>query len=234
MKALAALALLSVAEPLAAQAAQCRVPAKLTVPMVRPDGPARRMAVTGYTLALSWSPEFCRSRDRPSDGAQCSGRDGRFGLVVHGLWPEGAGGWPQWCAPPRLLSAREARRNFCMMPSARLQATEWAKHGACMVRTPESYFKVTRILYGSLRMPDLVQLSREPGLNVGELRRRFVASNDGWRAEAVGVKLNRRGWLEEVRLCYDKRFRPTRCNDSQLGASDRTWLKIWRGPSAVP
>ena len=50
----------------AAQAYQCRVPARVAVPDVRPDGPARRMPVTGYVLALSWAPEFCRG----ANGAQ--------------------------------------------------------------------------------------------------------------------------------------------------------------------
>lgn len=57
-----ALALLAGSAPLSAQAYQCRVPDKITVPQVRPDGPVRRTAVTGYTLALSWSPEFCKGR----------------------------------------------------------------------------------------------------------------------------------------------------------------------------
>ena len=41
---------------------------------------------------------------------------------------------------------------------------------------------------------------------------RFAAANPGWRADAVGVKLNERGWLEELRLCYGRDFMPERCN----------------------
>ena len=91
--------------PALAQAYQCRVPVALAAPKVTPDGPQRQSAVTGYTLSLSWSPEYCRGREsRATDHQQCSGRGGSFGMVVHGLWPEGARSWPQWCAartPPR-------------------------------------------------------------------------------------------------------------------------------------
>jgi len=43
------------------------------------------------------------------------------------------------------------------------------------------------------------------------------------------VKLNEGGWLEEVRLCYAKSFRPVRCTPSRWGAKDRAAAKIWRG-----
>lgn len=99
-----AMALLGAGSTAHAQAYQCRIPQTLPViaPPV-PDGPVRRMPVTAYTLALSWSPEYCRGREnRPADHFQCSGRNGRFGLVLHGLWPEGGEGrWPQWCPTPR-------------------------------------------------------------------------------------------------------------------------------------
>ena len=136
----ATLLLLGLATPVHAQAYQCRVPLQIAVPRIVPDGPARTMPVTGYTLALSWAPEFCKPREGDRRHAmQCSGRNGRFGMVVHGLWPEARQGWPQWCPTSRRLSSAEARRNLCMSPSAGLLARQWAKHGACMVRRPETY-----------------------------------------------------------------------------------------------
>ncbi|MFX8949768.1 hypothetical protein ABTM92_19760, partial [Acinetobacter baumannii] len=86
-----------------------------------PDGPQRlptgQSAITGYTLALSWSPEFCNAhRNDPASAQQCSGRGGRFGFILHGLWPEGSGGqWPQWCAAA-LPSAEALRRAMCLTP----------------------------------------------------------------------------------------------------------------------
>lgn len=213
-----------------AQAYQCRMPERVSVPRIAPEAGERRVPITGYTLALSWAPEFCKPREGQRRHAmQCGGRNGRFGLVVHGLWPEGRSTWPQWCRTPRSVSPVEARRNLCMMPSANLISRQWAKHGSCMARTPEGYFMATRLLHGSLRLPDYDRLSREDGLNAGRVREAFVIANPSWQREMIGVKLNQRGWLEELRLCYGKDFMPARCNARQLGARDKASVKIWRG-----
>ncbi|WP_260926252.1 ribonuclease T2 family protein [Novosphingobium sp. 9] len=215
--------------PVFAQAYQCRVPATIPTPRpVTPDGPVRRGVAVGYTLAASWSPEYCHfAHDKGS--MQCSGRQGRFGFVLHGLWPEGgAGGDPQWCGatPPSVQALRGA---LCMTPSPSLLAHEWTKHGSCMARSPEGYFRVSGILWRSLHWPDADFLSRKRGLVAGDLRDAFVAENPGWRRDAVGVVANRSGWLREVQLCTDRHFRPARCDARRFGAADGAPLKIWRG-----
>lgn len=215
-----------------AQAYQCQIPkAPVVAPRISPDGPPRRVPVTGYTLALSWSPEFCRTRkaDR-AHSRQCSGKSGLFGFILHGLWPEGSGHrYPQWCSSARHPTPETVRRQMCMMPSPRMVAHEWAKHGTCMVRKPESYFKVSRILWDSVRLPDLDRLSRKKNLTAGDLRKAFVQANPAWKVEQIGVSLNQRGWLREVRLCYGKDFMPARCDPRRLGPRDSTHLRIWRG-----
>lgn len=226
----ALLLLAGLAAPVHAQSYQCRIPKTVAVPKIAPDGPPRRARVTGYTLALSWSPEFCKGREaRGADAVQCSGHNGRFAFVVHGLWPEGGGAWPQWCANRVAPSPAEVRRNVCMMPSARMQAHEWAKHGSCMVGSPGAYFEVTRILWNGLRMPDFDRLARDPALTAGAIREAFVAANPDWPADAVGVKANSRGWLEELRLCYDRAFMPAACGPRRRGSPDSRTLSIWRG-----
>jgi ribonuclease T2 len=213
-----------------AQAYQCRAPQVASVPRITPDSPARRLPVTGYTLALSWSPEFCKPRaDDRRHAAQCSGKNGSFGLVVHGLWPESGASWPQWCSQGAPLTPAEVRGAMCMMPSERLVARQWAKHGSCMVDRPAKYLKVTRILWQSLRIPDYDRISREDALTAGRIRAAFADANPAWPENAIGVKLNGRGWLEEIRLCYGKTFRPVRCSASRLGAIDGAAAKIWRG-----
>lgn len=135
-----------------AQSYQCSAPASVAVPSVARDGPSRTSPATGYVLALSWSPEFCRTRDRsPRHARQCSGRGGSFGLIVHGLWPQAGQSWPQWCAarPVRPTGAQLARQ-MCVQPSASLAMRQWAKHGSCMVDSPDRYFRIIRILHRSL------------------------------------------------------------------------------------
>lgn len=213
-----------------AQAYQCRAPQVARVPAVTPDGPRRVLPVTGYTLALSWSPEFCKTRAAdPGHGVQCGGANGSFGLVVHGLWPESGASWPQWCEARTALTPAQVRGAMCLMPSARLVARQWAKHGSCMVRRPAQYLKVIGILRSGLRLPDYDRISREDGLTAGRIRAAFADANPGWREEAIGVKLNERGWLEEIRLCYAKSFHPARCTPTRWGAKDSAPAKIWRG-----
>lgn len=228
----AALLIAAASAPLAAQAYQCRVPqAPIAVPAVQRDGPVQQTPVTGYTLALSWSPEYCRGREAdPGNRRQCSGLDGRFGFIVHGLWPEGRPGqWPQWCPAPRAPTAAELARNLCITPSAELLAHEWAKHGSCMTRRPETYFRVTRILWNSLRWPDFDRISRQRELTAGDIRRAFSEANRGWKPEHVGLRLNERGWLREMRLCYGKDFMPTACDVARFGPGDSAPVRIWRG-----
>jgi ribonuclease T2 len=227
---LAVLLTAALAAPLSAQSYQCRMPRIASVPSVERDGPVRRMPVTGYTMALSWSPEFCKPREgRRADALQCSGDHGRFGFVLHGFWPESARSWPQWCPTRRRPTGAQIARQLCTSPSAPLVAKQWAKHGSCTGWRPATYYKVSNILFDSLRFPDFDRLSRKPDLRAGDLREWFVAANRGWRRDAIGMKANSRGWLEELRLCYDRRFRPTACDARRFGPADDHDIRIWRG-----
>jgi len=213
-----------------AQAYQCVPPASVgPLQPIRPDGPSWRTSISGYTLAVSWSPEYCR---KPEDKAsmQCSDANGRFGFVLHGLWPEARKGPPpQWCSLVPRPSPELIRRNLCMTPMPRLLAHEWAKHGSCMARTPEVYYRVSGILWRSLRWPDADRLSRQKGLTVGDLRRAFIAHNPDWRAEQIGVLVSNTGWLREIHLCYGRGFLPAACDRRRFGPPDSASLKIWRG-----
>ena len=231
-RALAVAALMALTPTAAlAQAYQCRVPdAPVSLPRIERDGPVRQMPVTGYTLALSWSPEFCRFRDdEPRHARQCGGRAGSFAFVVHGLWPDGTRGWPQWCPTRRQPSQSEVRASLCMSPDAGLIARQWAKHGSCMTRDPDVYLRVTRILWNSLRWPDFDRLSRRRGLTAGDIRTAFADANPYWDAEDVGLAVNSRGWLREMRLCYGADFMPTACDSRRYGPDDGDAVRIWRG-----
>jgi len=116
-----------------------------------------------------------------------------------------------------------------MTPSARLLAREWFKHGTCMAKRPETYFRVSAILWRSIRWPDADRLSRQEGLTVGDLRSAFVHANPGWRAASLAIDLSRNGWLRQVRLCYGRDFMPKACSHGRRGAPDTAALKIWRG-----
>jgi ribonuclease T2 len=224
--------------PVMAQAWQCQPPTNLPRPLLElaPRGEIRRASITGYVLALSWSPEFCRTRQRdPAEQIQCSGTTGDFGFIVHGLWPQGRGGNdPAWCRAEGVLSRQIIAAKICLAPSVQLLQHQWAKHGSCMARKPETYFGAAQLMFGAIDFPDMDRLSRQAekggrALNVKALAEEFARFNEGLPAEAIAVDLNRRGWLQEIRICLAKNFRPTRCGPDTRKARGTDTVKIWRG-----
>jgi ribonuclease T2 len=217
------------------QAWQCRPPASLPRPVIEvpKPGEVRRTAVDGYILALSWSPEHCKSLGKSkgkgrSSSIQCSGRIGDFGFILHGLWPEAKGpNYPQYCRKAAVLSAALLTKNICMTPDAQLMQHEWAKHGTCMARSPEAYFGAAKLLYKAIEFPDMDRLSRQ-GTNAAGLAEAFAAINDGLPAHAIRVQNNKRGWLKEVRICLGRDLKPRRCPSFVSGAPAKAEVKIWR------
>jgi ribonuclease T2 len=212
-----------------AQAQSCRVPERLSVPVVKPGSAdeTRRVPINGYVLALSWSPEFCK--DFPRDD-QCAAANGRFGFIVHGLWPQGVGGVrPQWCNAAPVPEA-VIRAQFCATPSAGLIAREWAKHGSCSGTTAADYFAASRKLFAAVRLPDMMALSRR-AIDVGGFKRLLSAANPSIKPSGVTVVTEREGdWLREIRICLTRDLRPIPCPRGQGGgAPDGAALRIWRG-----
>ena len=215
-----------------AQAWQCRAPKNLSRPALElpKPGEVRRSPVAGYTLALSWSREYCKGRENdPAMRLQCGGQIGDFGFVLHGLWPEARGPkYPQYCRSVGVLSRQVVSDNICMTPSVQLLQHEWTKHGTCMARTPEAYFGAAKLLFGAIQFPDMDRLSRKP-LNTGGLAQALADINEGLPTNAIRVKTNDRGWLQEVRICLGKDLKPLRCPGFAQGAPAKAEVKIWRG-----
>ena len=216
-----------------AQALQCTAPS--TVERPHPDlpnasQPRRLLPIGSYTLAISWAPQYCREHGRDAGARfQCDGGN-RFGFTLHGLWPDGIGkDWPQYCQATPLLSREVIRRNLCSTPSAQLLQHEWSKHGTCMAGyRPERYFATSTGLFAKLRYPDMDALSRAP-LTAGGLAEAVARANPGLDADMMRITANRQGWLDEIWLCLDTRFRYQRCPAHQGGLSPDASVKIWRG-----
>lgn len=210
------------------QTGSCQVPRELKVASAAmpadniPDAP-----MTGYLLALSWSPEFCRFRaDVPKHAPQC--RNNRFGLIVHGLWPQSAR-WPhpRYCSTAEPVAREILAEHFCMTPDAELMMHQWAAHGSCAFDDPDAYFDRAAAVRARFEEPDLITLSRRNGLTAGDVRSAFAADADlGASMIALDIK---RGWLREVRICLGIDFEPRVCTRGEYGPPDSAPVSIWRG-----
>ncbi len=151
---------------------------------------------------------MCATRGIARDRFQCAGENGRFGWVLHGLWPEtDTSGYPQWCRPAKIVPQPVLKRHMCMTPSAQLLQHEWAKHGTCMSPHPAAYFRSAELLFRAVRFPDMAALAAKPQ-TAGSIRRAFAAANRGVSEPMIAVAIDRQGWLDEVRLCLGPRMRP--------------------------
>ncbi|MET0250412.1 MAG: ribonuclease T2 [Sphingobium sp.] len=230
LKALLAFVAISVPGAALAQAGQCSLPRTIARPHV--EGPSAReprrvVPIGSYTLALTWSPQYCATaRGTAKAGFQC-GSDNRFGFTLHGLWPDGRGtAWPQYCSRAAVLPPAVIRQNLCATPSAQLIQHEWAKHGTCMKTTPREYFATARRLYDTLRYPDMAALAARSGLTVGAFAQAFAARNRGMTADMVRLNVTRGGMLNEVWVCLDRQKRYARCPAHQRGSAATARLRI--------
>jgi ribonuclease T2 len=161
-----------------------------------------------YVLSLSWSPSYCAGEAGQNDHQQCApGR--RFAFVVHGLWPQYAKGWPEFCEtnegwiPQKLIDDV-----IDVMPSKRLIIHEWKKHGSCSGLSQEAYFNTVEQLFMALRIPARY-LSPQAPITVSpeQLMTDFVKTNTALTADMLSVQCgNAKGQarLSELRVCVNK------------------------------
>ena len=229
---LIAAALGSIALPgvAAAQAYNCAIPGTIERP--HRDGPTtsqpRRVVPTGgYTLAISWSPQQCAGgKDSIASSFQCSAPN-QFGFTLHGLWPDGKGEkWPQYCRSAALVPPQVIKKHICTTPSAQLMQHEYAKHGTCTAMSPAQFFAKSSGLFGKLRFPDMVRLAHRDDLTAGQFASALAAANPGMTSRMMRLTASRDGYLQEVWLCLDMRYRYRACPAFEKTLAPNRRLKI--------
>lgn len=159
-----------------------------------------------YLLTLSWSPEFCYSH---SDKPEC--QSGHHGFVVHGLWPQYVNGYPENCSTSSGLAHPEEMADI--MPDAGLVAHEWRTHGTCSGLDPESYFKLLRRAFTSIKVPEkFAEAGQNFSLAPDEVKRGFVQANPSFNADDMTVSCGN-NYLTAVSLCMTKDLKPTACQN---------------------
>ena len=173
-----------------------------------------------YVLALSWSPSYCAGEAGQRDTQQCApGR--RFAFVVHGLWPQFARGWPEYCESREDWIPQEQIDGIMdVMPSKKLIIHEWKKHGTCSGLTQADYFGSVRKIFGSLRIPARYLSPLAPvTITPEQLATDFVKSNIGLTADMLSVQCGNardRARLSELRVCVNKAGSFTACGENEM------------------
>lgn len=159
-----------------------------------------------YLLTLSWSPEFCHShRDKP----ECQA--GHFGFIVHGLWPQYAEGYPEHCSnAPGLSNPAEMAD---IMPDASLVAHEWSTHGTCSGLDAQSYFKLLRQAFGSVKVPQKFEAPKQSfSIPPQDMKNEFVRDNPGFAPNEMTVSCGN-NYLTAVSFCMTKDLKPIACQN---------------------
>ena len=159
-----------------------------------------------YLLALSWSPEFCYSHpDKP----EC--QSGHYGFVVHGLWPQYADGYPEHCSSSAGLSDPSEMADI--MPDAALVAHEWSTHGTCSGLDAESYFRLLRRAFSSIKIPEPFVAPRQNfSISPLEVKHEFLQANPNIREDEMTVSCGN-NYLTAVSVCMAKDLKPVSCQN---------------------
>lgn len=226
--------LLLVFWPQVSGARLCQVPDRLPPPKIRVDWRNPSAPVDYLVFVLSWSPEFCFDRGEGRRQAyQC--QVNRFTWVVHGLWPQSEKArskydHPRFCRLKPLPSRKTAAGIFCLMPSVNLIYGEWLKHGTCAFDTPKKYFDTIANLWERIKRPDMkVLYSRRGGnLRVGDVEQAFVSLNgpSGLRRNGIMVWTDKKGFLEEVKICLTSSLDYRACPNKRFNASRKVKIRM--------
>ena len=174
-----------------------------------------------WLLALTWTPSWCAA-EGAWDQAQCQRG---LGFTLHGLWPQHADGWPEYCeTEARDPSRRQTGAMTDVMGSGGLAFYQWKKHGRCSGLSAEGYFATARRLYEALDLP----VPEDGRATAGAVEAAFLEANPVLTPESVIVTCGD-GRVEEVRICLTREFAPQACGADVLRDACRA-----RGALEVP
>lgn len=160
-----------------------------------------------YLLTLSWSPEHCvKAKD---DKQQC-GIGSHYGFVVHGLWPQYKKGYPDSCSTTPAVPETVVNEMISIMPSEKLIQHEWEKHGTCSGKNVDGYFGLIKTTFNTIKIPETFSNPTRPiKTSADDIRKQFLAVNPNLQ---MAVACTKGGYLQEVRICFDKQMQPTVCS----------------------
>jgi ribonuclease T2 len=167
-----------------------------------------------YLLSLSWSPSFCAAAAERADGRPAGMQWGArpYAFIVHGLWPQYAKGFPQYCqVPAPRLDRGTVSSMLDLMPARHLIFNEWDKHGTCSGLSPQAYFETVRKARAVVKIPpEYIDLQQPLRVTPGAVADAFIKANSGLSQAGIAVDCDSKR-LTEVRLCLAKDLQFRNC-----------------------
>ena len=166
---------------------------------------------THYVLALSWNASWCTIEGDARGADQCDARHA-YGFTLHGLWPQGERGWPEYCRTgQRDPSKRLSKTMADVMGSGGLAWHQWKKHGRCSGLSAREYFDLSREAYEMIDRPAVLRkLDKQVRISPEVIEKAFLEANPKLRANQLAVTC-RDGFVQEVRICLSKALVPRAC-----------------------
>lgn len=162
-----------------------------------------------YMLALSWSPSWCAEAPDRSDAAQCRKR---MRFLAHGLWPQRADGWPEYCRTGhRDPTRRDTAAMADIMGSAGLAWHAWRKHGRCSDLEQADYFAALRRAFDAVAIPPALSALKQDVRIDPEVVEAAVIEANPSLSDAEVVTTCRGGAFREIRICLGRDLRPIAC-----------------------
>jgi ribonuclease T2 len=172
-----------------------------------------------YVLALSWAPAFCAqpgaAAGNPKECAPGRGIGFGIGFVVHGLWPQSAGGKsPESCGTAKPVPKSVVDYVLRDMLTPALVQHEWATHGICTGLNPFAYFSSIVQARAAVQVPvQITSIEDQIRESPGQIETQFAAANPSFPKTAFRTSCPR-GAFQEERICFDKNLKPQACTAS--------------------
>ena len=167
---------------------------------------------THYVLALSWNASWCQIEGDARGADQCNPRHDH-GFTLHGLWPQGERGWPEYCKTTQRDPTRAMSREMAdIMGSPGLAWHQWKKHGRCSELSARDYYALSREAYGMIDRPAVLRkLDRQVRISPDVIEKAFLEANPDLKANQIAVTC-KDGFVQEVRICLSKALVPRACS----------------------
>ncbi|MBP1850722.1 ribonuclease T2 family protein [Rhizobium halophytocola] len=184
-----------------------------------------------YVLSLSWSPTYCRTPQGRNNRQQCSAAR-RYGMVLHGLWPQYERGYPESCpsTEPERVDRALGNRYLDIMPGMGLIGHEWRKHGTCSGLNQADYFATARKAFSRVRIPEQMKSPASTKRFTPQVvEALFSKANPGLGHRAMAVTCQGE-MLQDVRICLTKDLRFRDCRQVDADACRRSFVILPPAP----